>query len=398
MNHLYYQAKILLMLLTTAALALSSSLSSDRSHSAALSLVNHPLAVQLGTGALPRGSFDRCMLARRALLQSLEACAARAVSSEKVTPAAALLFSTVAKEVASIDADAAHWASEATSAGQTIDLPAEEVAAGVKCYVCGGNHYNIDCPDELSVSGEAQALASFLRAASPAASATVLRDLAFVHKTLLRAGLDGGRAYGGVVRVHAERWTAMAEQYDALESDGAPAAEIETARALLFAAVDAEGGVAGLKDAPGVASGSLSLEAAREAIERVEPGFLAQQDRNAAFVRERVLGSPPQAAPGGARSPGPRSPGPPEGLVNAKAKAKLDKAADYLRAKQASSGAVGKDAAAVLAAKGPAGAKQAAAKRYLELRGKQQKAAAYLAARKRAEGDEAEPDRGSSVS
>ena len=67
----------------------------------------------------------------------------------------------------------------------------------------------------------------------------------------------------------------------------------EMARALLFAAVDSEATEAGLTEAAPGAGGLLSLQAAREAIDAVAPGFLDQQDRNAQFVRDAVLGAAP---------------------------------------------------------------------------------------------------------
>ena len=123
----------------------------------------------------------------------------------------------------------------------------------------------------------------------------------------------------------------------------------------------------------------LSLEEARERIEAVEPGFQASQDKNAQFVREQVLGAPPRA---------------PTTATASKASA-AEKAAAYLKAKQAASGqpvsaaaaAKLQDAqAALLARKGAGGgAKAAAAAKYLEMRRKQQAAEAYLEEKEKGE-------------
>ena len=400
----------LALALTLALLSTTVALSPLWTRTEALRLANHPLVVQLGTGALPRGSFERVLLAREVLVQSLEAAAKSAVSGDEVSPSAAHLLSLVFDERARLKADTQAWSAACDSAGKTIDLPASEAAAGVSCYNCGGNHYNIDCPDELRASAEAQALAGYLRGAPTLAGCSiVLRDVAFSHATLLAAGLDGGCAYSDLIQAHALRWTAMADACDTAlrasgalgpdtladaaaegaaaegaaaegaAAEGAAAEEAKTARALLFAFVDSEASVAGLKDTGSTADGTrwLSVQAAREAIEAVQPGFLGQQDKHSAYVRESVVGAattPASGAVGGVGAAG----------KAADAKAKVAKAAAYLQARQAAGSGVSADAKAVLAAK--AGGSQAAmAKKYLELRSKQQKAAEYLAARKREE-------------
>ena len=91
------------------------------------------------------------------------------------------------------------WRSAADAAGQTIDLPQSEIDAGVRCYNCGGLHYNVDCPDELAVSSSFQALVGYLRGSSSLAGAsTVLRDLSFAVTTLARAGLDAPETGSGL--------------------------------------------------------------------------------------------------------------------------------------------------------------------------------------------------------
>ena len=121
----------------------------------------------------------------------------------------------------------------------------------------------------------------------------------------------------------------------------------------------------------------MSLQEARVALDQVEPGFLDAQDKNAHFLKTEVLGATTA------------SDAPPALGASERRAAAVDKAAAYLKAKQAAGKTKEapelRDAqAALLAAqKGP---KQAAAKQFLELRKKQQAAAAYLAAKKAAEG------------
>ena len=376
--------------------------------SEALALTNHPLVVALGVGNLPAGSANRLLLARAAVIEGLEAGAANAAANAE-SEATLSLLSLVNAEKQRCEADAEEWLASAAAAGITIDLPAAEVDAGVRCYSCGGLHYNVDCPDEASVAPEATALAGALRAGSLAASATVLHSLCFAVLTLQRAGLDGGDAYRGLVGVHAVRLVELADACDlALEAvsggssdvggeggsggggggtgggggggggggngnDALAAAEASTASSLLYALVDSESGTAGLKSAAaadGAGEAVMSLQDAREKIEAVESGFLQTQDRNAQFLREEVLGAKAVVAP-------------PASSAQRKAAA-TDAAAAYLAAKRAGGQPVGKDAAAAIAAKGGGPKAQAAAK-YLALRKKQQAAEAYLAARKKAE-------------
>ena len=355
-----------------------------------LNLANHPLVVQFGCGSLPMGSFNRCLLARDTIVEALETAAASACSGVSVTAEAAEYLSLVVDENSNCERDAEMWRKAAAEAGRTIDLPESEVESGVRCYTCDGTHYNVDCPDEATAPPEALGLASFIKSSSLSASAIVLRDLGFAHTTLVKAGLDGGDAYKACVKAHAERCMKLADACDkavaAGDSSGNTASEEETARSLLFALVDGESGVAGLKD--GGEDGSfMSLQEARERIEEVEPGFLQSQDRNAQFLKETVLGGSPVAATDVA---------PAATATESAAKkqaARVDAAALYLKAKQASQQPVGKDSQAALQdarasiAAGKAGPKQAAAKKYLALRKKQQAADEYLKAKREKEGD-----------
>ena len=360
---------------------------------AALTLANHPLFIQLGTGCLPRGSLERNLLARTAILDGLESAAGNGATSAERDELRALLSA----EKRRCAEDTAIWRTQCDAAGVTIDLPASEVEAGVACYNCGGSHYNIDCPDELAVAPSAVAISAYLRSTSTlAAAAAVLRDLAFVASTLVRAGLGGGAAYGELVSAHAARLPELADKCELVltaseQSDDARAAEeYTTARSLLYAMIDSESGVAGLKSSAAAADddgrsggAALSLQEAREAIEAIEPGFLQSQDRNAQFLREEVLGAQVASAPQ-------------QQQQQQRKAAAVDAAAAYLKAKQAANQPIGRDAqatlqdsrAALLAKQPGGGAKADAAKKYVALRKKQQAAQAYLAAKKAKEGGE----------
>jgi len=310
----------------------------------------------------------------------LESAAATACSGRGgVTAEAAEYLSLIADEKSRCERDHDGWRDAATAAGRTIELPESEVASGVRCYTCDGTHYNVDCPDSATAPPEALALSSFLKSSSLSASAIVLRDIGFAHTTLMKAGLDGGDAYKACVRAHAERCMRLADACDRAVATGGDG-EKETARSLLYAVVDGESGVAGLKD--GGEDGSfMSLQEARERIEDVAPGFLASQDRNAKFLKETVLGGSAAATDAPAAATVTES-------AAKKQAARVDAAAAYLKAKQASQQPVGKDAQAALQDSraalltGKAGPKQAAAQTYLALRKKQQAADAYLQAKR----------------
>lgn len=361
------------------------SLSPFFSRSDALTLVNHPLVVQLGTADLPFGSFHRSLLAREEIMAGLNdgLCASRANVSPQLATLRELTRTAAERARASSDT----WRTEATSAGKSIEVE------GISCYTCGGNHFNRDCPEECTgASSSALALASYLRSATCplAAASAVLSDLSFASDTLLRAGLDGGDAFGNCVRENAKLFAELSEACDrALEASDAEEratteAQASTARALLYAVVDSEAGEAGLQSLE-MGTNGVGLQAAREVLDAVEPGFLAAQDRNAQFLKEEVLG---------AQGKGARPNASPAGPAGGKAAA-VDAAAAYLAAKQAAQQPVGSSAAsavrdaqaALIASKG--GSKQAAAKTYLAMRSKQKAAEAYLAARKANKGAEA---------
>ena len=125
------------------------------------------------------------------------------------------------------------------------------------------------------------------------AAAAALRCVGWCHATLRAAGLGGGAAFGGWVDAHATRWAALADAADALldasssgdVADADADAEHALALSLLYSWISSEAGTAGLK------GDGAPLQAAREAIDRVEPGYLQSVDRDAQFVRDVVLGT-----------------------------------------------------------------------------------------------------------
>lgn len=320
-----------------ALLASSSAVSPLASRTDALALTNHPLSIQLGTGKLPYGSLTRCLLARTALLDALTASVEAACADSRESPPAQELLSLMRAEHSSSLKDADTWLAAAASAGKSIELPESEIRAGVRCYICGGTHYNTDCPQEAKVpSTAAQGLATYLRgAATFGAVAAVLLDLAFAFTTLRAAGLDGGDAFGQLVAHHNDRLPQLAaavelaaqDESGALRDAARAQEEAGIARSLLYAWVDGEAGEAGLQD---VAEGTaMSLQEARERVDTVEPGFLQAQDRNAQFLRDEVLGATTSAG-------SPDSAALQDSPAQSK-KAAVDAAAAYLAARKAQS-------------------------------------------------------------
>ena len=113
-----------------------------------------------------------------------------------------------------------------------------------------------------------------------------------------------------------------------------------------YSLIDAECSTAGLRDDDTGGGDGCALAASRDALDAIEPGFLAGRDKHAAFMASDALGTAKQSAP------------PASGA--AAAKKKLDAAAAYLAAKRTKKSAP------------PAAAQQ-----------KLEAAAAYLAAKKK---------------
>ena len=261
-----------------------------------LNLLNHPLQIQLATGALPYGSFVRL-------------CHDRCTILDAVRSAAAAAGAEVLGDVS--EAEAKAWLETAEASGKTISTG----DPSIKCYACGGDHLNVDCPDDLTVTGPARAVAAVLRSYSGAEAATgVLAacEYGWACGTLLEAGFE--TPYAGWLTNHANALNkasaAVAPLVDAADRESVDAAYV-AALSALFNFVDSEASTAGLKGA------GEDLEAARTKLDALEPGFLEAQDRNANFVAA-TLKAQAEKSSSGAK--------------------KMDAAAAYLAAKKAKGG------------------------------------------------------------
>ena len=262
-----------------------------------LNLLNHPLQIQLATGALPYGSFVRL-------------CHDRSTILDAVRSAAAAAGVDVLGDVS--EAEAKAWLDAAEASGKTISTG----DPSIKCYACGGDHLNVDCPDDLTVTGPARAMAAVLRSyndVEAAAGVLAACEYGWACGTLLEAGL-GETPYAGWLTAHAEALAtaaaAVAPLVDAAHRESVDAAYV-AALSALFNFVDSEASTAGLKGA------GADLEAARRKLAALEPGFLDSQDRNANFVAA-TLKAQAEKSSSGAK--------------------KMDAAAAYLAAKKAKGG------------------------------------------------------------
>ena len=261
-----------------------------------LNLLNHPLQIQLATGALPYGSFVRL-------------CHDRSTILEAVRSAAAAAGADVLSDVS--EAETKAWLDAAEAAGKTISTG----DPSIKCYACGGDHLNVDCPDDLSVTGPARAVAAVLRSYNDVEAATgvlAVCEYGWACDTLLKAGFE--TPYAGWLTNHAESLAkasaAVAPLVDAADRDAVDASYV-AALSALFNFVDSEASTAGLKGA------GADLEAARRRLDALEPGFLDAQDRNANFVSATLKAQAAKSSAGAK---------------------KMDAAAAYLAAKKAKAG------------------------------------------------------------
>ena len=185
-----------------------------------LNLLNHPLQIQLATGALPYGSFVRL-------------CHDRSTILEAVRSAAAAAGADVLSEVSEAEATAKAWLDAAEAAGKTISTG----DPSIKCYACGGDHLNVDCPDDLSVTGPARAVAAVLRSYNGVEAATgvlAVCEYGWACDTLLKAGFE--TPYAGWLRAHAESLAkasaAVAPLVDAADRDAVDASYVAALSAL----------------------------------------------------------------------------------------------------------------------------------------------------------------------
>lgn len=167
---------LLVLSLNVSALSISSKGNNDvhklfvASRSEILNLLNHPLQLQLTTGDLPLGSFRRLVADRSVILKGLQtACLSTSLPT--------LLDDELSRETS----DSKLWLQTAEKSGKTILVP------GIKCYTCGGDHLNIDCPDDAEISSSANALASVLEMNGLAGVSAVLRSHGFCCSRLIDA-------------------------------------------------------------------------------------------------------------------------------------------------------------------------------------------------------------------
>ena len=264
-----------------------------------LNLLNHPLQIQLATGALPYGSFVRLCHDRSTILEAVRSAAAAAGAD------------VLSAEISEAQETTKAWLETAEAAGKTISTG----DPSIKCYACGGDHLNVDCPDDLSVTGPARAVAAVLRSYGGAEAATgvlAVCEYGWACDTLLKAGFE--TPYAGWLRAHAESLAkasaAVAPLVDAADRDAVDASYV-AALSALFNFVDSEASTAGLKGA------GEDLEAARRKLDALEPGFLDAQDRNANFVAATLKAQAAKSSAGAK---------------------KMDAAAAYLAAKKAKAG------------------------------------------------------------
>ena len=295
-----------------------------------LNLLNHPLQIQLATGELPYGSFLRLTEDRSCILEGLVAAAGDSCVGSGL--------------VAEVEANGAlrdEWRGVAEARGKTI-----AAGDGVDCYGCGGNHLNVDCPDELGVSQSARALAAVVRSGGDgpstlAAVAAVCRGYGWACGTVLDAALGESTAYDGWLVRHARVFQDVgAEASAALDASGAACDDVRpayvAALSALYNYVDSEASTAGLKGS------GAALDAARRKLGDLEPGFLEAQDRNANFVadlkEELVRGGDTRADAAAAKMDAAAAYlAKKRGGASDAASAKMDAAAAYLAKKRASS-------------------------------------------------------------
>lgn len=238
-----------------------------------LNLLNHPLQLQLATGELPLGSFRRLVHDRAIIIEGLQAA----------TPKGFLT---------SDDHDVNDWLATAEAAGKTIATP------GVACYNCGGDHLNIDCPDDVDYSPSALALRSVLQTSGVAGASAVLRSYGFACSRLLEATSTSvsedhkmsnaySDCYHNWLKAHALEWSELASVCEAQleESDtGSSVSSYNICLSMLYNWIDSEAATTGIRSSetsdPTISSSIL------DALEDLEPGYAAQRDKHQSFVAD----------------------------------------------------------------------------------------------------------------
>ena len=271
----------------------------DQSRNDVLNLLNHPLQLQLATSELPLGSFRRLVVDRSVILEGIESA---------VTISSTTTQKHVHEEMERHVADAKGWLQSAEDAGKTIVVP------GIQCYTCGGEHLNIDCPNDAGAgdaSPAALALRSVLQTSGPVGAVAVLRSHGFCCSRLLDAmgatvgsgqrGREISQPYVGWLEAHSERWTALADACEAEIIDGAAGAggnhinidpsSYSLCLSMFYGWIDNEAATTGIRIKSNSSSGSGSASKTAmvrlvDALEGLEPGHASQRDKHSSFVAD----------------------------------------------------------------------------------------------------------------
>lgn len=289
----------------TFALSLTNDLFQKKVRPDVLNLLNHPLQLQLATGDLPLGAFQRLILDRQAILEGL----VEALEEEG-------MHQLLEKELILHEKEANQWLMEAEQAGKTIAAPSTDI----KCYNCGGNHLNIDCPDDQYISSSAQALTSLLISNKLVGATAIFQTYGFCCQTLLETcqQLEQQQesvnpVYHGWLQSHAQRWTKLGEfcntklkeQSSSMAEDG-----YTVCLSMLYNWIDAEAANTGIR----ADLNDPILSTIMKELEQKEPGYAAQRDKHQSFVAD-ITGTKTSE------------------VRQQKAMSKVDKAAAYLAAK-----------------------------------------------------------------
>ena len=244
-----------------------------------LNLLNHPLQLQLVTGDLPLGSFQRLLSDRLVLLEGLETSAAGLFLLEDDDI-------DIHSIIQAHHEDAHQWLTMAQAQGKTIRTP------GIACYTCGGEHLNIDCPDDQEPSQSVRALHSVLQTSGLAGAMAILEGYSFVCSRLLEAlrksdtnhGCD--TVYHGWLEAHAEQWSRLADlchekmgKSSIVEDDSAA---YTTCLSMLYNWIDTEAATTGIR----ADLNDPMMASLMETLEEMEPGYAAQRDKHSSFAAD----------------------------------------------------------------------------------------------------------------
>ncbi len=289
----------------------------DQNRRESLNLLNHSLQLQLVTGDLQFGAFQRLILDRKAILEGLE-IATRGTS----------ITLDIQKQLSSHDEVAADWIQTAEKAGKTITVS----DPNIKCYNCGGTHLNIDCPEDQAISSSAQALKSLLISNGVEGATAVLQCYSFCCSTLLKScgrqqqerqqsqsTLEIDPVYHGWLETHATTWARFGEICGDHLANNQNGKKLNTdgytvCLSMLYNWIDAEAATTGIR----ADLNDPTLSSIMDELERLEPGYASQRDKHQSFVAD-LTGTKTAK------------------VMELKAQSKVDKAAAYLAAKNGNS-------------------------------------------------------------